>query len=138
MSVLNDFDRLFEADGDEQTEDDGGDVDKEVAPGAGGVVGGVDVEHGSILFRSLWNVVSLRRLALVGGCHCHSTRSRDFGKRKLFWGFWCLWHAVSCGFVRLDYQRFAGAPKELGGKLPGKRVIGNLVSRSSTWPATVF
>jgi hypothetical protein len=29
------------------------------------------------------------------------------------------------GFVPLDYQRFAGAPKELGGKLPGNGLIGN-------------
>jgi hypothetical protein len=27
------------------------------------------------------------------------------------------------GFVPLDYQRFAGAPKELGGKLPGNGVL---------------
>jgi hypothetical protein len=30
---------LLEADGDEQTDDDGGDVDEEVAPGVGGVGG---------------------------------------------------------------------------------------------------
>jgi hypothetical protein len=40
------FDGLLEADGDQQAEDDGGDVDEEVAPGGGSVVGGVDVEHG--------------------------------------------------------------------------------------------
>ena len=33
--------------GDEEAEDDGGDVDEEVAPGVGGVVGRVDVEHGA-------------------------------------------------------------------------------------------
>ena len=40
------FDGLFDAYGDEESEDDGGDVDEEIAPGGGGVVGGVDVEHG--------------------------------------------------------------------------------------------
>jgi hypothetical protein len=53
MLMVQVFNRLFEADGDEQAEDDGGDVDEEVAPGAGGVVGGVDVEHvGGLLLRS--------------------------------------------------------------------------------------
>ena len=46
LPVVEVLDGLFEADGDEQAEDDGGDVDEEVAPGAGGVVGRVDVEHG--------------------------------------------------------------------------------------------
>ena len=46
MAVMEVFDGLFETDGDEETEDDGGDVDEEVAPGAGGVMRGVDVEHG--------------------------------------------------------------------------------------------
>jgi hypothetical protein len=46
MTVVEVFDSLFEADGDEEPDDDGGDVDEEVAPGAGGMVGGVDVEHG--------------------------------------------------------------------------------------------
>jgi hypothetical protein len=43
---VNRLDGLFEADGDEQADDDGGDVDEEVAPGVGGLVGRVDVEHG--------------------------------------------------------------------------------------------
>jgi hypothetical protein len=34
---------LFEADGDEEAEDDGSDVDEEVAPAGGGVVWRVDV-----------------------------------------------------------------------------------------------
>jgi hypothetical protein len=46
MAVMEVLDGLFEADGDEEAEDDGGDVDEEVAPGAGGVVWRVDVEHG--------------------------------------------------------------------------------------------
>ena len=45
MAVVEVLDGLLEADGDEEADDDGGDVDEEVAPGAGGVVGGVDVEH---------------------------------------------------------------------------------------------
>jgi hypothetical protein len=48
-AVVDGFDGLLEADGDEQTDADGGDVDEEVAPGVGGVVGWVDVEHGEIL-----------------------------------------------------------------------------------------
>jgi hypothetical protein len=37
------LDGLFEADGDEKADDDGGDVDEEVSPGVGGGVGWVDV-----------------------------------------------------------------------------------------------
>src|SRR5258707_957186 len=49
------FDCLFEAYGDEEAEDDGCDVDEEVAPGAGGVVRGVDIEHGGwFLVRRGW------------------------------------------------------------------------------------
>jgi hypothetical protein len=51
MAVVEVLDGLFEAYGDEEAEDDGGDVDEEVAPGAGGVVGGVDVEHGGWVLR---------------------------------------------------------------------------------------
>jgi hypothetical protein len=96
MTVVEVLDGLLEADGDEESEDDGGDVDEEVAPSGGGVVGGVDVEHGSILFRRLWNVCSLRRLALAGGCYCHSTRSRDFGRWKLFWE---ILVSLACSFL---------------------------------------
>jgi hypothetical protein len=49
MVVMNSFDGLFEANGDEQTNADSGDVDEEVLPGGGGVVGRVDVEHGLFL-----------------------------------------------------------------------------------------
>jgi hypothetical protein len=45
MELMKVLHGLFEADGDEEADDDGGDVDEEVAPGAGGVVGGVDIEH---------------------------------------------------------------------------------------------
>jgi hypothetical protein len=44
-AVMEVLDGLFEADGDEQADDDGGDVEEEVAPGVGGGVGWVDVEH---------------------------------------------------------------------------------------------
>ncbi len=46
LSVAAWFDRLLKADDDEQAEDDGGDVDEEVAPGVGGMMGRVDVKHG--------------------------------------------------------------------------------------------
>ena len=46
MAVVEVLDGLFEAYGDEEADDDGGDVDEEVAPGGGGVMGWVDVEHG--------------------------------------------------------------------------------------------
>jgi hypothetical protein len=45
VGMVDGFDGLLEADGDEETEDDGGDVDEEVAPGVDGFVGRVDVEH---------------------------------------------------------------------------------------------
>ena len=46
MLTMEVLDCLLEAHRDEEAEDDGSDVDEEIAPGAGGVVGGVDVEHG--------------------------------------------------------------------------------------------
>jgi hypothetical protein len=46
MAVVDSLDGLLNSDGDEQADDDGGDVDEEVAPGVGGLVGRVDVEHG--------------------------------------------------------------------------------------------
>ena len=47
--LVDALDELLEADGDEEADDDGGDVDEEVAPGVGGGVGRVDVEHGRVL-----------------------------------------------------------------------------------------
>jgi hypothetical protein len=44
--LVNLLDELLESYGDDEADDDGGDVDEEVAPGVGGVVGWVDVEHG--------------------------------------------------------------------------------------------
>jgi hypothetical protein len=78
MAVVEVLDGLFEADGDEESEDDGGDVDEEVAPGAGGVVGWVDVEHGDGLRWSLWRLRDLglgwnwfvfRHCLRMCGCH---------------------------------------------------------------------
>ena len=45
MAVVDRFDGLLQAYSDEEANHDGGDVDEEVAPGAGGVVWRVDVEH---------------------------------------------------------------------------------------------
>ena len=47
MTMMDCFDHLLEADGDAEAEDDGGDVDKEVAPGGSGVMRWVYIEHGS-------------------------------------------------------------------------------------------
>jgi hypothetical protein len=46
--LVDALDGLLEADGDEKTDDDGGDVDEEVAPGVCRVVRGMDVEHESL------------------------------------------------------------------------------------------
>jgi hypothetical protein len=43
--LVDALDELLEADGDDEADDDGRDVDEEVAPGVGGGVGWVDVEH---------------------------------------------------------------------------------------------
>jgi hypothetical protein len=45
MMVVKRFNALLKAYGDEQANDDGGDVNEEVAPGSGSVVRRVDVEH---------------------------------------------------------------------------------------------
>ena len=47
VGAVDGFDGLLQADGDEQADGDGGDVNDEVAPSMGGVFGRVDVEHGS-------------------------------------------------------------------------------------------
>jgi hypothetical protein len=49
MMAVDCFHGLFETYGDDEAYDDGGDVDEEVAPGVGGGVGWVDVEHGANL-----------------------------------------------------------------------------------------
>src|ERR1700722_12572347 len=45
-ALMDALDGLFEGDGFEEADDDGDDVDEEVSPGGGGVMGGMDVEHG--------------------------------------------------------------------------------------------
>jgi hypothetical protein len=69
------LDGLLEANGDEQAEDDGGDVDEEVSPGAGGVMGGVDVEHGATPVRVLRQSSHISVLSAGSG--------RDVGHRHL-------------------------------------------------------
>jgi hypothetical protein len=44
--VVKEFGGLFEAECDKKADSDGGDVDKEVAPGVDGFVRRMDVEHG--------------------------------------------------------------------------------------------
>jgi hypothetical protein len=56
MVMMEILDGLLEADGDEEADDDGGDVDEEVAPGVGGGVGWVDVEQGGGLRRRWWRM----------------------------------------------------------------------------------
>ena len=52
--------RRFQADGNHQPQHDGGDVDEEVAPGGGGVVGRVNIEHG-------WGFLVRQRFGRLGG-----------------------------------------------------------------------
>jgi hypothetical protein len=64
---------LLEADGDEQTDDDGGDVDEEVAPGVGGVVGcgwtsSMGVSVGFVLSVLLWLGSCIVRRRIHGLC----------------------------------------------------------------------
>ena len=47
MDVVQPLNGLLEADGDEQADDDGGDVDEEIAPGGDGVVRWMDVHASS-------------------------------------------------------------------------------------------
>jgi hypothetical protein len=46
VAMNQSLDGLFKPDGDQEADDDGRDVDEEVSPGVGGVVGWVDVEQG--------------------------------------------------------------------------------------------
>jgi hypothetical protein len=45
VGVVNGFHGLLEADGDENAEDDGGEMDEELAACGGGVMRWVDVDH---------------------------------------------------------------------------------------------
>ena len=58
VAVMDELDGLFEGYGDEETDDDGNDVDEEVSPGGGGVVGGWTSSIG------------------VGSCECSKGDSR--------------------------------------------------------------
>jgi hypothetical protein len=46
VMMVDELNRLLETDGDDEADDDGGDVDEEVFPGVDGLVGRVDVERG--------------------------------------------------------------------------------------------
>jgi hypothetical protein len=70
MLMMEVFDGLLEAYGDKEADDDRGNVDEEFALGAGGVVGGMDIEHRSLLLRTLpallrldwnWRLLCMRR-----------------------------------------------------------------------------
>jgi hypothetical protein len=65
LAVVEVFDGLLEADSDKEANDDGGDVDEEVAPSAGGVVGWVDVKHGGGFLWSFGRSVGLGRWRLI-------------------------------------------------------------------------
>jgi hypothetical protein len=45
MAMVEEFDGLLDADGDAKADDDGGDVDEEVSPRVGRMLGRVNVEH---------------------------------------------------------------------------------------------
>jgi len=53
VEMVNCLDGLFAADGDEEPDGDGSDVDEEIASGGGGVVRRMDVEHEC--WRLLWS-----------------------------------------------------------------------------------
>ena len=79
VAMVNELDGLFEADGDEQADDDGGDVDEEVSPGGGGMVRRMDFEHGG---RFLWGLGD--RGGGFGGWGVFGQRG-VFGLRRLEW-----------------------------------------------------
>lgn len=66
MPMVQELDGLFEADGDDQTEDDGGHVNEEVAPGADCFMGWMDVDHEVLWMRR--DVTVRARLRWRGGC----------------------------------------------------------------------
>ena len=86
VTVMEVLDGLFEADGDEEAQDDSGDVDEEVSPCAGGVVGRVDVEHGGGFLNRGGGVGRGDRLLLRdGGSFGHGWR---FGDKSNAGGRW--------------------------------------------------
>jgi hypothetical protein len=62
MILVNELDGLFESDGDEDPEGDGADVDEEVGPCVGRVVGRVDVDHAEQRPRVGCAVVAARKM----------------------------------------------------------------------------
>ncbi len=58
VPVMEQFHRLFQADGNHQPENNGGNVDEEVAPGGRGVLGRVNVQHGVVFLRVLGTLVA--------------------------------------------------------------------------------
>jgi hypothetical protein len=58
MKMLN---GLFQADGDDQAKNNGGDMDEELAPGTSGVVRRMYIEHGGWLLRKGGRVGSIGR-----------------------------------------------------------------------------
>ena len=84
--LMDALDGLFETDGDQEAEDDSGDVDEEVAPGAGGVVGRVDVEHGGGFLNRGGGVGRGDRLLLRdGGSFGHGWRFGDKSNADRRW-----------------------------------------------------
>lgn len=92
IPVMEELDGLFEADSDEEANNDGGDVDEEIAPGVGGVMGRVNVEHGVVILGVLgilggdgrwWRRLGLR------GCGRRRLRGRRDGL--------VLWHGFAAG-----------------------------------------
>jgi hypothetical protein len=69
VALVDVFDELLEADGDDEANDDGGDMDEEVFPGVGGVSGRVDVEHGV--------APELREVCRIGVRRVESSGDRD-------------------------------------------------------------
>ena len=80
VATVEVLDGLFQANGDEEAYDDGGDMEEEVSPGGGGVVGWVDVKH----------VGRLAQGVSVGGCAGGGASLEwvyDAGLWKEEWGF---------------------------------------------------
>ncbi len=77
VAMVDELDGLLETDGDDEADDDGGDVDEEVFPGVGGFVGRVDVEHGCLLRRCVAKRIigaHIERRWLRGGPSGSATR----------------------------------------------------------------
>ena len=73
MAVVEVLDGLLEADGEEEADDDGADVDEEVCQVVVGLLRGVDVEHGMVPCRAL--KVAEGRRCDFGRVHIRRQRS---------------------------------------------------------------